>query len=67
MEKRVYILSNFKIDLSEGLPAEMFVDDVVDSILEEPTFVTLDKNQAKDKQERGLGRYLYSMDLKNED
>jgi hypothetical protein len=66
MEKRVYILSDFKIDLSEGLPAEMFVDDVVDSLLEEPTFVTMDKGQAQSKKEKGLGRFIYSLTLTNE-
>lgn len=58
---KIYILTNFRIDLADSLPGEMLLDDLADVARDGSTIVEFDLNSAKRKLKEFGTKFLYTV------
>jgi len=58
---KVYIITNFRIDLADKLPGEMLLDDLADLARDNSTIVELDFASAKRRLAEMGTRFLYTV------
>lgn len=56
---KVFIVTNFRIDLDDKLPGEMLMDDLVDALRDDSTFVEIDMFSANRR--KGKNQYVYTV------
>jgi hypothetical protein len=60
---RIFIVSNFRVDLSEGQPSDMVADDLVDLFRDDSTRCFDTESIARLKKQQGAGRFLYKISV----
>ena len=61
MEKKIYIVSNFRLDIDRKLPSDMMADDLVCLFRDGSTSVLDSYSLAKSKKKRCKAKYLYTL------
>ena len=61
MEKKIYIVSNFRLDIDRKLPSDMMADDLVCLFRDGSTSVLDSYLLARAKKNRCKAKYLYTL------
>lgn len=62
--RKIFIISDFGIDLSEDCPLEMTMDDIVDAARDNSTIYFESVPVAKSKRNRNRAKYTYTLTIK---
>lgn len=62
--RRIFIISNFKLDLEEGTPPEMIMEDIIDAAQDNSTIYLSDAVTAGLRKGRDKVRYTYTLTIK---